>query len=67
MIDRCNHGDVAWDGIRESTTATHGRAVGTCRVCGASVASTLSGLHEINQDVDEGERETEPLLEAGNA
>lgn len=67
MIDRCNHGDVTWDGIRESTGTTRGKAVGTCGECGATVASTLSGLHEIEPDDDEEELETKVPIEAGRA
>lgn len=67
MIDRCNHGNVTWDGIREDTTATHGTAVGTCSECGAAVASSLSGVYAVAADDEDAETEAEVLLEAGHA
>lgn len=66
MIERCNHGDVAWDRISENTTAAHGKAVGTCRECGARVASTLTALHEVEQPEGE-DLESRAVLESGHA
>lgn len=68
MIERCEHGDVAWDGIREHS-GSYGSAVGTCRECGAAVASSLSGRHAITTDEGDGDREEmeEALLQSGPA